>query len=372
MIKLSQPTISEEAISRVNEILRSGQLVHGEECELFEQELAEFIGVKHAIVVANGTAALHLSLLALGIGPGDAVLIPDFTFVATANVVEMVGAKAIIVDVDLSSYNMDIELLENRIKLWTGPEKLKAIMPVLEFGNPANLKQYRKIADRYGLHLIEDAACAIGSFDEDSNAGTVGDLGCFSFHPRKTLTTGEGGLVTTNDNQLAEKVKLLRNHGMVRTSKGLEFKAVGLNYRLTNFQAAIGRVILESLPVSLKKRKRLAKKYHSDLLELENKNLLSRPVGDKGHSWQTYMIVLNKHINRDEIIHKMKRQGAEVGIGAQSIISLNLIGIEDVYRKEVNNGVELYRNGLALPFHESLSESDVENVVIALDSVLTI
>lgn len=372
MIKLSQPTISEEAISRVNEILRSGQLVHGEECERFEQELSEFIGVKHAIVVANGTAALHLSLLALGIGPGDAVLIPDFTFVATANVVEMVGAKTIIVDVEKSTYNMDVELLEKQIKSWKGPEKLKAIMPVLEFGNPANLKMYRRIADRYGLYLVEDAACAIGSHDEECNAGSVGDLGCFSFHPRKTLTTGEGGLITTNDDGLAEKVKLLRNHGMVRSNTGLEFKTIGLNYRLTNFQAAIGRVMLKSLPLWLNTRENLANKYHEYLAKLEDEKLLFRPKKEVGHSWQTYMVVLNNKFNRDEVIHKMRSTGIEVSIGAQSISSLGLIGITSLLHKDIFQGEILYNSGLALPLHERLSVLDVKNVVNKLSSVLII
>lgn len=370
MIKLSQPTISEEAISRVNEILRSGQLVHGEECERFEQELSEFIGVKHAIVVANGTAALHLSLLALGIGPGDAVLIPDFTFVATANVVEMVGAKTIIVDVEKSTYNMDVELLEKQIKSWKGPEKLKAIMPVLEFGNPANLKMYRRIADRYGLYLVEDAACAIGSYDEECNAGSVGDLGCFSFHPRKTLTTGEGGLITTNDDGLAEKVKLLRNHGMVRSNAGLEFKTIGLNYRLTNFQAAIGRVMLHSLPSWIEQRKKLASEYHNSLAKLESENLLIRPSSNDGHSWQTFMIVVNHNIDRNEVIKKMRQMGIESNLGAQSMTALGLFNGSEYSQRSMPISKILFEKGLALPLHENLTQSKIGQVVNSLDSTL--
>ena len=370
MIKLSQPSISEEAITRVNDVLRSGQLVHGEECDHFEQELSEFIGVRHAMVVASGTAALHLSLLALDIGPGDAVLIPDFTFVATANVVAMVGAKPVIVDVDVSTYNMDIALLEERIASWSGSERLRAIMPVLEFGNPAHLREYRAIADRYGLYLIEDAACAIGSHDEGCNAGSVGDFGCFSFHPRKTLTTGEGGLVTTNDNCLAERVKLLRNHGMLRTASGLEFKSIGLNYRMTNFQAAIGRIMLKSLPLWLDKRKKLAFEYHFQLEGLEEKGYISRPNTHSGHTWQTYMVILNQEIERNNIIPKLRKQGVEASTGAQSISSLKMIANEVNYHNDFYSGRKLYESGLAIPLHENMSTLDIKNTVNALYLVL--
>ncbi|WP_335903753.1 DegT/DnrJ/EryC1/StrS family aminotransferase [Shewanella algae] len=370
MIKLSQPQIPESAITRVGEILRSGMLVHGEEGIKFEQELADYLGVKHALVVSNGTAALHVALLALDIGPGDAVIVPDFTFTATANVVEMTGAKAIIVDVEADSYNLDPIKLKHVVDDWQGPETLKAIMPVLEFGNPKNLKVYRDIAKANDLFLIEDAACALGAKDEELMVGTAAEFGCFSFHPRKTLTTGEGGAITTNDTVLYEKAALIRNHGMVRTETGIEFKCVGLNYRLTNFQSAIGRAILPELNDWIAVRCTLAAYYTQNLQALVADNLIRLPVISTGHSVQTYMIVLATMIDRATIITKLRDQGIESNLGAQSMSALGLFkhSINDCMNNP--NGNELYRQGLALPMHEHMSKSDVNKVITALTEVL--
>lgn len=359
MIKLSQPSISEEAISRVVDILRSGQLVHGQECLDFECELAEFLGVKHALVVSSGTAALHVALLALDIGPGDAVIVPDFTFAATANIVEMTGAKAVIVDVDPSTYNMDSVKLEMLIESWDYPEKLKAIMPVLEFGNPSDIGLYREIADRYNLALIEDAACAMGAFLDGQKIGTFGDFACFSFHPRKTLTTGEGGLIVTNDDKNALKASLLRNHGMQRTEQGMSFKMPGLNYRLTNFQAAIGRDFLRRLPAFLEKRFTLAKQYDHDLLPLVEAGKIRLPNIEEGHSCQTYMIVLTHAKPRAEVIAALRERGVESNLGAQSMSALRLFQHSNNMVNMFTVGNELFEQGLALPLHEGMTEKEV-------------
>lgn len=354
MIKLSQPKIPEWAIDKVSEILRSGQLVHGDECVQFEQELAHYLGCKHVLLVSSGTAALHVSLLALNIGVGDAVIVPDFTFTATANVVEMTGAKAVIVDVESNSYNLDPKKLKARIENWQGPEKLKAIMPVLEFGNAKHLQAYRQIADEYGLLMIEDAACALGAQDNGKMAGTVGDFGCFSFHPRKTLTTGEGGAIATNHSQLYEKAVLLRNHGMVKTQQGLQFKSIGLNYRLTNFQAAIGRSILPKLDEWIDKRRKLAGIYIQELQPLVDKGLIRLPEINQGHSVQTFMIVLAPKVNRTQLIKHLYEQGIETNLGAQSMSSLGLFHHASNQEQDYAIGTELYHQGLALPLHENL------------------
>lgn len=370
MIKLSQPKIPEHAINRVSEILRSGQLVHGEECEAFEVELAEYLGVEHALVVSNGTAALHLALLASNIGPGDAVLVPDFTFAATANIVEITGAKAIIVDVEADSYNMDPVLLETCIKEWQGPEKLKAIMPVLEFGSSKNLTEYLRIANEYNLLLIEDAACALGASDGDLKVGTAGDFGCFSFHPRKTLTTGEGGAIVTNNTVLYNKAKLLRSHGMVRDMYRTKFECIGLNYRLTNFQAAIGRALLVELDSWIDKRRILAEMYHTGLKELEEKGLVKLPTIDEGHSLQTYMLVLAKQFDRTTVIKKLKDMGIESSLGAQSMSALNLYDNKQNKNRSFPIGNELYAMGLAIPLHESMEDKDAVKICLALKTIL--
>ena len=369
MIKLSQPKIPESAIARVGDILRSGQLVHGEECIAFERELAEFLGVKHVLVVSNGTAALHLALLSFDIGPGDAVIVPDFTFAATANIVEMVGAKAVIVDVEAGSYNLDPEKLEQRIQSWQGPEKLKAIMPVLEFGNPVHLKRYREIADRYGLFMIEDAACALGASEGKDKVGAIGHFGCFSFHPRKTLTTGEGGALATNDQELYHKASLLRNHGMVRGDKGVTFQSIGLNYRLTNFQAAIGRAILPELEHWIDKRRALAKLYSGKLSDLADEGKIALPEISEGHSVQTFMITLNMNYDRFQVIAQLRKNGVEANLGAQSMSELGLYCSKH-NQSESKVGSYLYGYGLALPLHEGLEEADVMYVVERLKEVL--
>lgn len=192
MYKLSQPNISDELIHAVTRILRSGQLVQGSECAAFERELAAFIGCKEVVLVSSGTAALYLAVKSLGIGPGDAVLLPDFTFPATANAVVAAGARVVLVDVERESYTINTRLLEQTIKTWCGKEKLRAILPVHEFGCPANLSEIFRIADSFQLKVIEDAACALGATVEGQRIGSEGNLACFSFHPRKTLTTGEG------------------------------------------------------------------------------------------------------------------------------------------------------------------------------------
>lgn len=371
MIKLSQPRIPESAITRVGDILRSGQLVHGEECSAFESELADFLGSKYALVVSNGTAALHLALLSLDIGHGDAVIVPDFTFAATANIVEISGAKAVIVDVEASSYNLDPVKLEESILNWDGTEKLKAIMPVLEFGNPSNLNQYREIADKYKLALIEDAACALGARDGSRMVGTVGDFGCFSFHPRKTLTTGEGGAIVTNNEELYTKAMLLRNHGMVRTEKGIEFKCIGLNYRLTNFQGAIGRAILPELTNWIAKRQELANKYTELLSRLVIEEKITLPNIVDGHSAQTYMIVLAECFERCGVIDALRLKQVESNLGAQSMSSLGLFNHSWNSEQSFPEGTRLYTHGLALPLHEDMTSSDVVTVVDVLTEALS-
>lgn len=371
MIKLSQPQIPESAIEKVADILRSGQLVHGDECNLFEQELSEYLGVKHALVVSNGTAALHLALLALDIGPGDAVIVPDFTFTATANIVEMVGAKAIIVDVDKISYNLDPQKLQECINNWQGPETLKAIMPVLEFGNPTHLNTYRDIAKQHDLFMIEDAACALGARELDTMVGTLAEFGCFSFHPRKTLTTGEGGAVVTNNTELYNKVVLLRSHGMQRTKSGVVFKCVGLNYRLTNFQGAIGRAILPELNNWIAKRRDLANQYTELLAPLVAEGKLTLPVIVEGHSLQTYMVVLASDFERGAVINILRDKQVESNLGAQSMSYLGLFNHSHNTGQNFPEGLRLYKHGLALPLHEGMSKQNIFSVVNALNEALS-
>ncbi len=368
LIRLSAPVLPEAAISQVAEVLRSGQLVHAAQCNAFEEELAAALGVTSVSVVSSGTAALHLSLLALGIGPGDAVIVPDFTFVATANAVEMTGARAVVVDVQADSYNLDPHALEEFIRGWNHAETLRAIIPVFEFGNAVNSERYREIARRYGLALIEDAACAFGAQDGASKAGSLGDLACFSFHPRKTLTTGEGGAVATSDPELARRVRLLRSHGMTRGGGGVQFESIGLNYRMTEFQAVIGRALLGLVPAWIERRRELAKRYGQVLSKLSQRGWVRLPVIGEGHACQSYMLTLEEQFEPRAVIEWMRAAGVELNVGAQSMTSLGL------YPHAANShsvvGTRLAAQGLVLPLHEHLSDDDVNRVAASLERCL--
>lgn len=369
MLKLSEPTIPETAILEVAEVLRSGQLVHGRHCNEFERELADYLQCEDTVLVSSGTAALHLTLLALDIGAGDAVIVPDFTFAATANCVKMAGATVVLADVDRSSYVISPDSLERAIQDWQGSERLKAVMPVHEFGYPADMSAIADIAARYGLAVIEDAACALGAECEGKKAGSLGVAGCFSFHPRKTLTTGEGGTIATDDNALAANLRLLRNHGMERSAQGIRFARHGLNYRMTDFQAVLGRRQLPELDERIRARRRLSSLYLDLLAPLEAAGLVSLPAPDPGHSWQTFMIVLNERFDRDAVSARLRERHIESGMGAQSMSSL---GIYENYGPgtALPVGERLYRQGLALPFFEGLSEESIETVGNVLGTCL--
>lgn len=212
MIRLAEPYFEDEDKKAVLDVLDSGWLVQGKRVQEFEELTASYVGTQHAIAVNSGTSAIYLALLALGIGPGDEVITSDFTFPATTNAIELTGAKPVLVDIDIATYNIDVSQIEGKIS-----EKTRAIMPVHLFGQMANMEPILKLAKEKGLSVVEDAAPALGAkqtiADSIKMAGAIGDLGCFSFHPRKTITTGEGGMITTNNDYLADKLRKLRNHG---------------------------------------------------------------------------------------------------------------------------------------------------------------
>ncbi|CAN7342450.1 DegT/DnrJ/EryC1/StrS family aminotransferase [Aquipseudomonas alcaligenes] len=367
MLKLSQPNIDDAAIAAVADVLRSGQLVHGQECEAFERELAEYLGCGDVILVSSGTSALHVALMALDIGEGDAVIVPDFTFPATANVVALTGARPVIVDVLPGTYTLDSEALESLVTGWKGPERLRAIMPVHEFGHPAHMTAINRIAKAHGLAVIEDAACALGATYAGNKAGNLADIGCFSFHPRKTLTTGEGGAIATPHPELAVRMRRLRNHGMERTPTGMQFFEPATNYRLTNFQAALGRRQLPNLDEWIGIRRSLVKTYLDGLAPLVERGLVTCPLWNEGHSWQTFMVVLSPTFVRSEVVAALREHGVESNLGAQS---LSAIGIYGDQPRESVVGPQLYASGLALPLYERMSTDDVQAVCTALSAVL--
>jgi dTDP-4-amino-4,6-dideoxygalactose transaminase len=369
MLRLSVPHVDEAAIAAVGAVLRGGQLVHGAQGQAFEAELQAWLGCRHAVLVSSGTAALHLALLALGIGRGDAVLVPDFTFPATANVVALTGARPVLLDVDARSYCVTPAALEAAIAAWRGPETLRAVMPVHEFGHPVDMVAMRTLAQAHGLRVVEDAACAIGANDAGALVGSVGDIGCFSLHPRKTLTTGEGGILTTQDDALAQHLRRLRSHGMERGPAGIAFREAGFNYRLTDFQAALGRAQLPHLAGWIAARRALARAYRSALAPLELAGRLVLPADHAGHSWQTFMVALAEGIDRPAVIGALADQGIETNLGAQCVSDQPSFA---AYRPADGspNARRLYRQGLALPFCEQYGAAEVARVTDALGAAL--
>nr|MDO8134547.1 DegT/DnrJ/EryC1/StrS family aminotransferase [Candidatus Njordarchaeum guaymaensis] len=256
-IPVADPYITREDVRAVAQAIKNKRLSQGQYVDRFEREFASYLGRKHALAAMNGTAALHLAIMSVGVKPGDEVIVPSFTFIATSNCVLYAGAKPVFVDIDPNTYNIDPEKIERLIS-----PRTKAIIPVHYAGQPADMDPILEIAERRGLCVIEDAAEAHGATYKNRKAGAIGELGCFSFYPNKNMTTGEGGMLATDDDEIAEKVRLLRSHGQ---DSRYHHVTIGYNYRMTDMQAALGMVQLRRLDRILRK-KREAAEYYGKLL----------------------------------------------------------------------------------------------------------
>ncbi|MFB4164000.1 DegT/DnrJ/EryC1/StrS family aminotransferase [Alteribacillus sp. JSM 102045] len=369
MIQLSKPIVTDEEIEMVNKVLRSGMFVQSEHVQLFEKSLGEFMGVNKVLAVSSGTAALHLSLQALGIKEGNAVFLPAFTFPATANVVELQRARPILVDVEEETYNIDPKKLEKSILDWKGPETPKAIIIVHQFGAPCNMTKISSIAKKYGLFLIEDAACALGTKWQGKHAGTFGDVGCFSWHPRKSITTGEGGAVVVKDDNLNKQLLLLKNHGLDKSSEGnVNLILPGFNYRLTEFQAALGNEQLKKFNYWIEKRKTLVEYYNEFFKNVSNIQL---PKKISGHAWQTFMIVIKRQTSQSKLIAEMRKKNVEINIGSHALHMLDFY--EKKYKYNINDfpvSKQLYRQGIALPLYPGLEKKDIHYICSSFKEIL--
>jgi perosamine synthetase len=311
MIRLAIPSIGEDDLSAVRDAIASGYLVQGPRVAAFEKAIAEYIGTPHAIAVSNCTCALHLALLALGIQPGDACAVPAYSWISTANVIELCGARPVFVDIDADTFTMDPMKLEETLK----KENLKAVLPVHAFGQLADMSLIMVICELYRVSLVEDAACALGAIQHGMSAGTWGDIGCFSFHPRKALTTGEGGLLTTYNDDLAQKLRALRNHGLDPASPAPDFIMPGHNYRLTEFQAAFGSAQLAKFPQILSARGEGAARY--DALLAGTPLTAPARMNRATHTFQSYVSLLPREAapRRADIIRTARERGVEVQVG---------------------------------------------------------
>ncbi len=365
MIRLTIPSIEEDDLQAVREILESGFLVQGVKVVEFEKIVAKYTGAKHAIAVSNCTAALHLSLLSLNIGVGDFVAVPSYSWIATANVVELCGAHPIFVDIDPQTFNMSTHHLESVLKnITTNPEtsyQLKAILPVHIFGETADMMVINELAKHYHIPVIEDAACALGASHNGKKAGTWGNIGCFSFHPRKAVTTGEGGVIITDDDQVAYRLRVLRNHGQ----DCLEFIMPGFNYRITEFQAALGITQMSKLERIIKARRHSATIY--DHLFIDTPVKIQAVLPGNRHIYQSYTILLPEEINRYEMILYLKGRGVETTIG--TIHMPMTVYYRTHYGFKVGDFPctdRIARRSLTLPLYEKLTEEEQQQIVEAV------
>lgn len=367
MIRLARPDIDDAEIAAAGDALRSGQLVQGPRVAAFEQALGELTGAPCVAAVSNGTAALHLALLALGIRRGDKVAVTTFSWPATANVIELCGAIPVFVDIEPVTWGMDPVRLDEVL----GSQAIRAVMPVHAFGAMADMRRIREVADRHGVPIVEDAACALGAVLDDVPAGRWGTVGCFSFHPRKAATTGEGGAITTSDPALLRRIRILRNHGQDPAAPEVDFVEPGFNYRLSEMQAAVGVAQLRRLDRFIAVRRTLATVYDRLLGDLPV--TLPRSPGPAGHVFQSYVILLppESASRRPEIIVGMRESGVETTIGTYHMPLLTYYRTTYGYKRGDHPVSEdVAARALALPMHSQLDASDIDHVVHVLRAVL--
>lgn len=358
MIPINKPILGDEEKEAVLKVLESGVLTDpsmngGPLVREFERELAKFVGVREAVVVNSGTSALQVALMALNIGPGDEVIIPSFTFAATAGAVMLVGARPVFVDIDLKTYNMIPREFEKAIT-----EKTKAVIPVDLYGLPAEMDEIREIAEDHGIVVIEDACQSQGAKYKGKMAGGLGDIGCFSFYPGKVMTTGEGGAILTNDEKLAERMRMIRTHGQI---KGYDSTILGGNFRMNEISAAIGIVQLKKLSKFLEIRAKNAK----ILLELlENSRIILPEVPEYSvHNWYLFTIRLRSFEVREKLKTKLRERGFGATVYYPSPIhKLPYYASIGYGELRLENSEIASQTVLSIPVHPLVKEEDLERM----------
>lgn len=363
-IPISKILLDQEEEREVVNVLRSGWVMQGPQVQAFEEEIAAYIGSRYAVAVSSGTAALHLALLALGIKKDDEVIVPSFSFVATANCILYVGATPVFADIDKKTFNIDPHDIEKKIT-----QKTKAIIVVHQIGLSAAMDEIKQLCKRYELLLIEDAACALGAIFKGKKVGSFGDVGCFSFHPRKSITTGEGGIITTNSAKVASMIQSLRSHG-AKTKNGKDYyEYLGYNFRLTDIQAAIGLMQFRKLEKILEKRDIHASFYNEAFKNIRSITIPYVPPLLK-HTYQSYMITIqHPAISRDMLARALEKKGIATKKG------ITLIHKEPLYQKLIGDislpkSENVGRNSLILPFYTQITKQEQAYIVRTVKSIL--
>ena len=372
-IHIARPELGEEEWQALRAPLERGWLTQGSEVAEFERAFAERHGVRHALAVNSATSGLHLALLALGVGPGDEVIVPSFTWVSSANAAVYCGATPVLADVDVASFNLTPEEVKRRLT-----PRTRAVMAVHLFGRCAEVDAIRALLPP-GVAVVEDAACAAGAEADRRPAGGLGDLGVFSFHPRKAITTGEGGMVTTDDDHLADSVARLRSHGASVSEEQRhrgprpwvlpEFADVGFNYRMTDLQGAVGRVQLAKLDRLVEERERWAAWYRKELSDL---SWLSTPAPPESgrHAWQSFVARVDPEsapLSRNLLMERLGEAGIATRPGTHAVHRLT------VYRDRLGHAdddfpasLDCDRNTVAIPLHNCMDDEDYAYVVETL------
>lgn len=384
-IPITKPFFDHTERDLIGQVLETGWVVQGPKVEEFERLFCAYTGSAHGVATSSCTTALHLALLATGVGPGDEVIVPAFTWISTANVVEYVGAKPVFCDIDLSTFNLNPEAVKTSLS-----ERTKAIIPVHLFGLCADMRSILEIAEQRGLAVIEDAACALGAWYFEKHAGTMGDAGCFSFHPRKSITTGEGGMLITANEEIATLSSVLRDHGGSITDRQRhesstsfllpEFAHLGFNYRMTDLQGALGCAQMDKVDWIMQERRRRASAYDSALTECE---WLTVPRVPKGHvhGYQAYVCLFvaetpsldnveHLHRERNRIMAKLQKGGVATRPGTHAVhVQKYYAQRYGIAPDDFPQALMADRLALALPLFPQMTDSDQERVVNALTEV---
>jgi dTDP-4-amino-4,6-dideoxygalactose transaminase len=375
-VQIALPAVGEDEWLATRDPLLSGWMTQGPKVAAFERAFAERHDVKHALATTSCTTALHLALAALDIGPGDEVIVPSFTWIATANAVLYCGATPVLCDVDRRTNVIDPRSMRAKLTART-----KAVIPVHLFGLCADMDAVRAALPHH-VKIVEDAACAAGASYCGLSAGALGDVACFSFHPRKSITTGEGGMVTTNDAEIARRVDVMRNHGASISEEQrhrgpqpyllASFDELGFNYRMTDIQAAIGLVQLEKLDAFIAERDRWARFYREALSDLE---WLVHPVAPNKcrHAWQAYVIYVDRQsapLPRNELMARLHERGVATRPGTHAVHMAGYYRERFGYAADDLPGArDCERNTMAIPLHNRMTDEDYAYVVDCIKDI---
>lgn len=361
MIRLTVPLVDERELEEIGAVLKTGFYTQGPKVAQFERQIGELVGAKHAFAMSSCTTALQLALHALEIEPGSEALVADFTFPATANIVVTEGLKPVLVDINLDTFTMDPKDLESKIT-----DRSRVIIPVHAFGCSADMDAIMEIAKKHDLPVIEDAACALATTYNGKYCGTIGTMGCYSFHPRKAITTGEGGLIATNRDDLAEKIAIFRNHGGVKGDFYYHYDEPGFNYRLSDIQGAMGIAQMEKLDWILENKRRLAVLLRKKLQDISGVTTPIEPIWG-GHVYQSFVVLLDQSIDRDAVIQRMREKGVETTLGTYAVHA------QPYYMKtfghhpgDLPRSFTAFRQSLTLPLYPQMDESMLDEVTSTL------